>query len=119
MLAGHTEKHRQPRAGSHKNCIVPLDAHQLVECDAFAHHHVGFELDAHAAQVVDFFLHDGFGQPELGNAVDEHAAQLVQRLKDAYAMALLDEIACCREPRRTAAHDGHALAGGRSNGRQA
>ncbi len=70
-----------------------LVVHQLVDGDAFADDDVGFELDAHAAQVVDFAFDDGLGQAELGNAVDEHAAEFVQGLKDADAMAFLHEIA--------------------------
>ena len=42
----------------------------------------------------------------------------MQRLKDAHAMALLDQVACGREAGRTAADDGHAFAGGRRDGRQ-
>jgi hypothetical protein len=64
-------------------------------------------------------LDDGFGQAKLGNAVDEHAAQFVQRLKDTDAMAFLHQIARGGKPGRTAADDGHALAGGGSDGGQA
>ena len=98
MLAGHAEEHRQARAGGDKDRVVAFVAHQLVEGDALAHDHVGLELDAHAAQVVDLAFDDGLGQAELGNAIDEHAAELVQRLKDAHAMALLDEVAGSRKP---------------------
>jgi hypothetical protein len=118
VLAGHAEKNGQARAGGHEDCVVAFHAHQFVERDALADDDVGLELHAHAAQVVDFFLHDCLGQTKLGNAVDEHAAQLVQRFKDAHAMALLDEIARGGKARRTAAHDGYAFAGGRSNGGQ-
>ena len=117
MLAGHAEKNRQARAGGHKDRVVAFHAHQLVERDALAHDHVGLEFHAHAAQVVDFFFHDRLGQAELRNAVDQHAAQLVQRFKDAHAMAFLNQIAGGRKPRRPAADDSHALARGRSDGR--
>ena len=71
------------------------------------------------AQIVHLALDDRLGQAELGNAVDEHAAQLVQRLKDAHAMALLDEVAGGGEAGRAAADDGHAFARGRRDGGQA
>ena len=48
VLAGNAEETRQSRAGGDKDRVVALVAHQLVEGDALADHHVGLELDAHA-----------------------------------------------------------------------
>ena len=74
VFAGNAEKDGQTRAGGDKDRVVALVAHQLVERNALADDDVGFELDAHAAEVVDFFFHDRLGQAELGDAVDEDAA---------------------------------------------
>ena len=92
MLAGNAEKDRQSRAGGHKDRVVVLVLHQLVDGDALADDHVGLELDAHPAQVVHLALDNRLGQAKLRDAVDQHAAQLVQSLKDAHAMALLDQV---------------------------
>jgi hypothetical protein len=96
-----------------------LVAHQLVDGYALADDDIGLKLDAHAAQVVHFALDDRLGQAELGNAVDEHAAEFVQRFEDAHAMALLDQVAGGGEAGGAAADDGYALAGRRSDGGQA
>ena len=117
MFAGHAEKDRQSRAGSHEDRVVVFVAHQLIDGYALADDDVGLELDAHAAQVVHFFFHNCLGQAELRNAIDEHAAELVQGFKNADAMALLDQVSRGREAGRTAADNGHALArGGRVGG---
>ena len=118
VLAGDAEELRQTRASGNEDCVVSLDAHQFIERDAFADDHVGFKFDAQRAQVVYFLANDALGQAELWNAVDEDAAELVKRLKDADVMAFLDEVAGCRKTRGTAADDGHAFTGRRSDGRK-
>ena len=60
-----------------------------------------------------------FGQAELGDAVDEDAADLVQGLEDGDVVALLDEVAGGGEGGGAAAHAGDLLAGGRGARRQA
>ena len=110
VLAGDAEKLRQSGAGGDENRVVVLVPHQFVDGDALADHHVGLELDAHAAQVVHLALDDGFGQAKLRNAVDEYAADLVQSLKNAHPMAFLDEVSGGAQTGRPAAHNGHALA---------
>ncbi len=117
VLAGNAEEDGQAGAGGDEDRVEVLVVHQLVDGDAFADDDVGFKLDAHAAQVVDFALDDGLGQTKLRNAVDEHAAELVERFKDADAMALLDEISCGGETGGTAADDGDVFAGGRARWR--
>ena len=66
VLAGHAEKYGQARAGGDKDCVVAFDAHQFIERDAFADDDVGFEFDAHAAQVVDFLLTMDLGRRNSG-----------------------------------------------------
>ena len=50
-------------------------------------------------QVVDLLLHDGLGQTELGNAVDQHAAGQMQGLVNRHLIAQLRQIARRRSGR--------------------
>ena len=111
MRAGNAEKLGQSGAGGDEDGIEVLVVHEFVDGDAFADDDVGFKFDAHAAQVVDFSLDDGFGQAKLGNAVDEHSAKFMESLKDTDAVAFLYQIARGGETCRAAADDGNIFAG--------
>ena len=51
-----------------------------------------YDIDAERLQCIDFLSDDGFRKTELRNAVDEHAAGGVERLKDGDLIALLGQI---------------------------
>ena len=53
-----------------------------------------------AAQVVDLLLDDRLGQPELGNAVHQHAARPVEGLEDRHLVAQQDQVAGHGQARR-------------------
>ncbi len=54
-----------------------------------ADHVVEMELHAHLLEAVDLLEQDRLGQAELGDAVEEHAARLVQGLEDVHLVAAL------------------------------
>ncbi len=59
----------------------PSSSTKLVQQDGPADDHIGQDFDAHLLQRIDLPLHQRLGQLELGDAVHEHAAGRVQRLK--------------------------------------
>ena len=66
---------------------------EFVDRKDAADHAAGANLDAHAFEIVDLGFDDGLGQSELRNAVNKHAASLVQGLKNRHAMSALDQVA--------------------------
>ncbi len=68
------------------------------------------QLDAEAAHVVDLAPDDGLGQAELGDAVGEHAAGLVQGLEDGHLVAEQGQVGGHRDAGRPGADDGDAPA---------
>ena len=59
---------------------------------------------------IDLACHDRFRQPELGDAVDQDAARLMESLIDRDAMAKLGKVVGAGQARRAAADDGDLLA---------
>ncbi len=109
VFAGDVHEFRQPCAGADEHGFKAVLAHQLVNGDRAADDDVRFHLHAQIDQRVDFLLHNGLGQPELRNAVDQHAAGKVQRFKDGDLIALLGKIARAGQPRRAGADDGDLM----------
>ena len=101
----------QAGAGGYVDGVVLHLAEELVDGDALADDDVGAYLDAQTAQVLDLgFHHLLLGQAEFGDAVDEHAAGMVQRLKDGDLVAVLGEVAGAGEAAGAAADDRHLAA---------
>ncbi len=74
---------------------------------------VAADLDAELLEVADLLLDDLFRQTELGDAVDQHAAGLVQRLVDRDLVAAEREIGGARETGRSRADHRNLETGGR------
>ena len=68
------------------------------------------DLDAEVLEPVDLALDDRLRQAELRDAVDEHAAGLVQRLEDRHAVAHLGEVGRDGEAGRAGADHRHLVA---------
>ena len=66
---------------------------EVIVGDGLAHEAVFHKFNAHLAQTVYLEVDDGVGQTELGDAILEHAANLVECLKDGDIVAALDHIA--------------------------
>ena len=64
------------------------------------------ELYTEGAQAVDLFVHDGVRQTELGDAVFEHTADLVEGLEDMHFVTVFGGIAGKRQSGRTTTNDG-------------
>ena len=79
---------------------------QIVVADRLTYDAVRDELHAHLSQSVDLHLHDAIRQTELGNAVLQHTADLVKRLKDGHVIAALGHVASKRQPRWARSDDG-------------
>ena len=100
MLARNAHELRQTRAGSDKHRIVAFFFEQFVNRDRTSDHDIGFELHAHRAHIVDLLANDLLGQPELRNAIHQHAADFVQRLENMHGVAFLHQIARRGQPRQ-------------------
>ena len=72
-------------------------------------------LDSQAfGGVVDLTVHNTLGQAELGDAIDKHATEAVQRFEDHNSMTLARDVDGARQASRPRPHDGYLLAGGLS-----
>ena len=90
--------------------VVGVLAEQLVDAHALADGRVAHDVDAHGHELVDLLLHDGLRQTELGDAVSQHAAGLVEVLIDGHVVAELGQVARAGEAGRAGADDGDAVA---------
>ena len=116
VLAGNLHEDGQAGADAEEDGVELLQ--QFVHGITAADDRVDFDLAPQAFQEVTFLGHDGLGQAEFGDAVDQHAARPVQGLEDGDFMALLDQVAGHGEAGGTGADHGHLLPGGLGLGRQ-
>ena len=98
-------EHRKTRAGADEHGLEAVLAHQLVDGHDAADDHVRLDLDTEGLQAVDFLLHDGLRQTELGDTVDQHAAGKVERFKHGDIVALLGKVARTGEAAGAGADD--------------
>jgi hypothetical protein len=68
------------RAGADEDGMEPQLADHLLDCEQPPDERVAFEFHSELAQVVDLGIDYFIGQPEVGNAVTQHAAGHVERL---------------------------------------
>ena len=110
-LAGDVHEHGQTGAGAHKD---GLEAHleQLVDGQDTADDHVGHDFHALGLQLLDLVGHNGLGQTEFGDAVDQHAAGGVQRLENGNLIAFFRQIAGAGQAGRAGTHNRHLNAVG-------
>ena len=73
----------------------------MLNTNGFAHNDIGLEVDAHLSQILDFNVYNLVGQTELGNAVFQHTANLMQGLEDIDVVAFLHHIASEAQSGRT------------------
>ncbi len=76
VLAGELHKDRQSRAGAHEHRFVAR-GEELVDGIQPAHYRIELDLDPEPPQVVDLRLHDGLGQTELRDPVDQDPSGFV------------------------------------------
>ncbi len=117
VLARNAHEARQTGARTDEHGVVTLAVQQIVHGHRASHDHVGLDLHAQGLHGLDLAGHDPLlGQAELGDAVYEHAAHLVQRLEDLHLVAHLRQVARAGQAARAAAHDGDLAAVARRNG---
>ncbi len=109
-------EHRKTRAAADEHGLEAVLAHQLVDGHDTADDHVRLDLDAERLEAVHFLLHDRLGKSELGDAVHQHAAGEVQRLKHGDVVALLGKVARAGEAAGAGADDSDLVAVGRGLG---
>jgi len=110
VLTGDIHEHGRARTGCQEDGAVII-GQKFVDGDGTAHQRVQGKLHAHGAQFRDFFLHDGLRQAELGDAVNQHAARLVERFKNCNRMPQLREMTRRRETRRPRPDNRHLASG--------
>ncbi|OPZ20292.1 MAG: hypothetical protein BWZ10_00699 [candidate division BRC1 bacterium ADurb.BinA364] len=111
VFSRDAHKRRQARARSDKDRMIAHFAHQLVERGVAADDEIRNELDAHALQIIDLGAHDFDRQAEFGDAIRQHAAEILQSLEHCHFMAQTAQIARYGQSGRTGADDGHPFAG--------
>ena len=117
VFARHIHEDGQSGAVGNEHGVETLA--QFGQCVGASDDHVALDLHAGALQPLDFLRNNFFGEPELRDAVHQHAAGFVQRFIDRDVVSHADQFAGGGESRRTGPDDGHALAGGgRLGGRQ-
>ena len=72
-------------------------------------------MHAHAAQVVNLYVDNPVGQPELRYAILQHSANLVESLKHVDIIALLGHVARKAQSGRARSHHGNLHAVGRGH----
>ena len=111
ILARHVHEHGQARTVGDEDRVKALA--QLGQRVGAADDDVALDRDAGLLQALHLLIDNALGQAKLGDAVDEHAAGLVQRLVDRDAVALFGQFAGGRQPGRAGADDGHLFSRGR------
>ena len=91
-IAGNAEHRRIAGAGADEDGVEAHLVDHLLDGEQAADQRVAFELDAELAQIVDFGVDHRVGQAEIGNAVFQHAAGLVERLEDGHLAAGLGHV---------------------------
>ena len=113
ILARNAHKAGQTRAAAEEHRLVTVLFFEFLNGEHAADDHVGLDLDAERLQAVHFLLHDGFGQTEFGDAVDEHTARDVKGFIYGDVVAEFCEVARAGQARGTAADDGDFMPVGR------
>ena len=91
VLARDVHEDRQAGADGEEDRVEPLA--QLGQGVGLADDRVRDDRDAVGDQAIDLGLDDVLGQPELRDAVDQHAAGGVERLEDRHVVAELGQLA--------------------------
>jgi hypothetical protein len=99
----------RPGAGADEHRVVTFFFQQFVNGDGASDNDIGFKFHAHGAHIVDLLANDFLRQPELRNAIHQHAADFVQRLENMHRVPFLHQIAGRGQPRRPTAYDRHFL----------
>jgi len=99
-FSGNVHKARQACAGANKNSLV-AGFEQLVDGEHFSDDHVGFHINAERAERIDFLLHNGLGQTEFRNTVNQNTAGGMQRFEYGDGISFFGQIAGAGESGRT------------------
>ena len=78
---------------------------EFLDRDGLTDDGVCMELYAEGTQAVDLFIDDSVRQTELGDAVFEYTADLMQRLEDVHFVTVFGSIACESQSGRTGTND--------------
>ena len=85
ILTGDSHEFGQSGAGADEHGLEAFLVHELVDGHGFAHHHVGLDGHAQLLHILDLGAHHRvLGQTKLGDAVGQHAAGLVEGLKNGH-----------------------------------
>ena len=117
VFAGDVHEVGEARARRHVDGVEAV-VEEIVHGERLADDGVELELHAHLREVVHLGLDDVLGEAELGDAVDEDAARLVEGLEHDGLVAEAPQIARAGQARRARPDDCHARAGRGADGRQ-
>ena len=108
-LAGDAQEPGQTGTGAQEHGLEALVGEQLVHGDGPADDGVGDHLHAQSLQPRHFPGHDGLGQTELGDAVNQHAAGLVEQLVNGDVVAHAGQVARAGQTGGAGAHHRHPV----------
>ncbi|OQC53657.1 MAG: hypothetical protein BWX55_00948 [Deltaproteobacteria bacterium ADurb.Bin022] len=92
ILAGDVHKDRSACAHPDENGIKSIGK-KFIDCFRAADDKIRFYLNAHFFEIVHFRFHNGLRQTKLRNAVNQHAAGLMQSFKDGDIVTQFNQIA--------------------------
>ena len=114
VLARNVHESRKTGSRADEHGVVAFLVHQVVHSDRTAHDDVGLELDSKVLEGLDFLADDTvFRKTELGNAVLQHSADLMEHFEDVHLESGLGKVGGAGKARRAAADYGDLLAVGR------
>src|SRR6266545_5029573 len=107
-IAGDAEHRRIAGAGADEHRIEAELVHHLLDREQAADQRVAFELDAELRKIADFGVDHVVRQPEVRDAVAQHAARLVKRLEHRDVASRLRHVGGARHAGGTRADDADA-----------
>ena len=111
VLTRNVQELRQAGAGADEDRFKAV-LKELVYRDGLADDGVVHDLDAHFGQVLNLRRDDFLRETELRNAVDQHAAGLVEGLENGHVIAHLAQVARAGQTRRAGTDDRDTVAVG-------
>ena len=111
-LTGDVHEVGKACTGTDENSFKAL-FEQLVNGESLADNGVGFHINAHGGQVVNFLLNNCLGQTEFGNTVNKNTACGVQSFVNGDFIALLGKVARAGKAGGAGTYNCNAVAVGR------
>ena len=102
LFARDSHKHRETCAGTDEDCLISLFLHQFINGDRFSDNYICLNIYAERFDILDFSGNNlVFRKTEFRNSIAEHAACLMERLKNCHLISETGKIAGAGKAGRT------------------